>query len=718
MIYLSDDGRIKVTYRHMEMPQTDENRTYYEMKYEILEDVSFKDFSRDFSFYSVSGFDNYKKIGYLNENNESVVADNLGDGDSAKYLLGDECPYFDMFQIIGGMHADPTHPDYTNGYVNVSFIIQNAEMVIGGETCKERFAIINENYKLSLSLDIQEVTLKAGDSFTINAIIMPWGSQDTDYTSEAPDINVRRVRENTLIDKITVSNAKGCEIIEDEFMPKIRTTNGKMASFMLSGGENNVVVRVYGFEKLTVPQIVEYVNEGEEEYIVSSVLTPDSQGNRHWYDGYTVHYDGDGTYSYSFVVNMTGDVKRGFKISASDDFEPWGEMPEVDVTPKLNELYAGERLHAQTTANGKGFSKTELSEDKSFVRFFGDGSGKAMDAYIATSIRANTVTGQYVVIKYRIPLSNAEKDYAFNIFTSTVDSTPKGTGDYMATKALVKDGEWHILVVDLAEYSLKTFEAVTDGNYYAKFFRFDVLNTVMSKESYVDVEYFGFADSIKRICQFDTSLEEMTYVSKTYGEKTIVTALGDFLPEVEIDPTSPNDVYAEHLNIYIDPVSLFKSNMSNKGKGERVLADDHSFVRFHGNGETGEAYMILFSDSETVSGKYFVVRYRVPVENSATIEFFDLFSSTVNTKAGEGNNLVQQSVKCDGEWHTMVVDMTGFPKTCDCFLPEENGEYIAKFFRFDYFDKLMPKDSYIDIAFIGMCDEYGALVEAINNSQK
>jgi hypothetical protein len=43
------------------------------------------------------------------------------------------------------------------------------------------------------------VELRAGDSVKINAIIMPWGSQESDYSGEEPDANVRRVRENTLL---------------------------------------------------------------------------------------------------------------------------------------------------------------------------------------------------------------------------------------------------------------------------------------------------------------------------------------------------------------------------------------------------------------------------------------------------------------------------------------------------------------------------------------
>ena len=77
MTYISDDGNIKVTYNHMEMPQTDENRTYYQISYEVLGDVSISDFKRDFSFYSVRGLSgDYGLIGYLDEN-ISVVLDGL-----------------------------------------------------------------------------------------------------------------------------------------------------------------------------------------------------------------------------------------------------------------------------------------------------------------------------------------------------------------------------------------------------------------------------------------------------------------------------------------------------------------------------------------------------------------------------------------------------------------------------------------------------------------
>ena len=81
------------------------------------------------------------------------------------------------------------------GYVNLSFIIYNYDIKINGQKSDVRFAIINEDNRVRLSLDLGAVTLKQGDTITINAIVMPWGSQESVYDSTefAGDQNVRDV---------------------------------------------------------------------------------------------------------------------------------------------------------------------------------------------------------------------------------------------------------------------------------------------------------------------------------------------------------------------------------------------------------------------------------------------------------------------------------------------------------------------------------------------
>ena len=705
MTYISDDGRIKVTYSHMEMPQTDENRTYYEIRYEVLEDISFKDFSQDFSFYSAKGYGDYKKIGYLDENNTPAIRDNNATAVPVKYVLGNDRPYFDMFMITDGRHGDPDHPDYNNGYVNLSFLIYDSDFIIDGKERDESFVIINKHNTVSLSLDIEEVTLKAGDSFSIDAIIMPWGSQETDYTSDVPDKNVRDVRMNSILDPVKPTAVKFCEVVESVFMPKIKTTNGGAAVFTLSGGEGNIAFRVYGFEKLTVPKLYEKL-DGEWKLVdVSSLMTPDSNGNSHPYDGYCVHYDGDGTYSYSFVVTMTDGAERSFKIQATENFSEWTDAEDlIDANLIMN----AENLHSIVSSSGKGFGELELAEDNSYVRFFGDGSGNPMDSRVTVGIEAGKVTGQYVALKYRVHAAEGDSRFSVNYFTSTTDSSPTGNGDNLA-EDIIADGEWHVLIVDLGKYGLSTFTP-DNGVYRAKFIRLDVLNHITSENSYIDIAYLAMSDDLLKLCLMNRDIEKLDYV-ETKGIKQVLLSASGEIEEPEIENvTSPNDVYAEDLNVYISPVKIFQTANGSKGVGRLELCEENAYVRIFGNNESDEAYAIVYSGGETVSGKYFVIKYRIPTTNSATSKVFDIFSSTVNPSP-KGTDVAQtRDVIADGEWHLLVIDITTFA-TSTTFAPADDGTYTAKYMRFDFFEGKMSLDSYIDIAFIGICEDPAAILE-------
>ena len=546
MDYLTDDERIAVSYTHMEMPQTDENRTYYVMEYKVLEDVSFKDFKKDFLFYSVKQTgtgSTYKKVGYLDQNNQPQIVDAMADDAEASYILGDEYPYFDFFYV----------PDYTNknGYVNLAFLLADYSFVIGGKECDADFILTNKDEHLYLSLNLDQVTLKKGDSFTLHAILMPWGSQESIYDGsdgKAPDQNVRDVRENSIIDPFKVEPVRNCAVVESIFLPKVATTNMRNAVFKLSGGENNAVVRVYGFRTLTVPFVEEQIDGEWVEYDLSSKASPDSEGNYNFYDGYMAHYDGDGTFSYSFVISLNGDQERTFRVTSTDRFESWPEKKELfpEEEDPIN-VYTSPNEMKSKLDGAKGVGKAEIvEEDESrFVRIYGDNeTGEGNAVFYNTDKKKET--GSLVVIKYRIPKENAQKIGCFEIFTSTVN--PGATaGDQIYYYSLKQDGFWHVMVIDVTKEKHPTFKADGDGSYYAKYLRLDFFSGKMSESSYIDLAYVGICATMDEVYSINQDMNTVTLVTQGTHESYFDVKTGEQVEE-------SGDGKLPHIN-YVDPES-------------------------------------------------------------------------------------------------------------------------------------------------------------------
>lgn len=506
MSYVTDDGKIKVTYNHMEMPQTDENRTYYQMTYEVLEDVSFENLKRDFSFYSVRGLlGDYGKLGYLNADNQPAYADVVTDANTVYYTLGDQYPYFDMFKMVSG---------HTHDYVNVAFLVKDAKFIIGGQETDVPFVIKNELYKISLSLDLEQVTFKKGDKFTINAIIMPWGSQLSDYSSATPDKNVLDVRQNSLIDPVKLDVTTG-EDISNPFLPMIKSKDNK-AEFTISGGENNITLRVFGYDSLSVPKIYEKIDGKWVEYKVNSLGSPDTKGYEHYYDGYMVYYDGDGTFSYSFVVAMA-DKARTFKVELDKDFKGWPEdpVPGANLPPAPEApltIYYNPAQLMDATVTSSGFGEITLAEDGSYLRLYGDNTSP--EAYFTLfSGGGKGVTGQYVAIRYRTVTAETAQFGNIEFFSGTKGSGPSGNKDYAFTPGVIEDGEWHVMVFDLATCLPETFLPAEDGSYSANYLRLDAFGKVMSTDAYMDVAWVGMDASLDEIIAECQDIENIQLVT-------------------------------------------------------------------------------------------------------------------------------------------------------------------------------------------------------------
>ena len=561
--YITSDGKMMATYTHIEMPQTDENRTYYEMKYTVLEDIAINDFKNNFRFYYCtdnSGTGTYQKVGYLDENNVPQVADV---SDNANYVLGTECPYFSFFMMPDWDRKSP----HVEGYTNLAFLVYNCKFIINGkEVTDAQFYLRNRGASLSLSLNLGDVQLKKGDTFTINAILMPWGSQEleddpanrlnkphatgyTEYTystvlpdgSLYMDKNVRDVRENTLLNPIKATADNDCTVIESAFVPKLKTTNGKTAEFTLSGGYNNNAVRIYGFDKLTVPKVEEFVNGEWVEYELSSANHPDDYGYSYFYDGYMVNYDRDGTYSYSFVVAMNNGEPRKFRISADKEFKGW---PEVEIKDDIIEdpinFFMQPTEILKKTATVSGIAGASLSKNRDYVALSAFAhSVETYTHFFQNNAETPIVSGQYAVIKYRLPTGISKFDN-FDVFASTTTTAATGNGDQVRFKAYIDD-QWHIVIIDLSK--LSEVHASSDGTYSLNFVRWDFLNGKVSSDMYIDVAYFGVHDDLNEIYTMELDktkvpTETPTYIELIEGGKT-----------TNIDPKTGK----EYVPTYVDP---------------------------------------------------------------------------------------------------------------------------------------------------------------------
>ncbi len=489
MDYLSDDGKIKVSYNHIEMPQTDEHRAYYEMTYEVLEDVKIRNFREDFSFLSTRAYGGtYHKIGYLNEQNE-IIHDRAPVHGFIR--LGNDHPYVSFYSLKG---------DWENKCGNTGFLITDASFTIGGKAYDGGFGLFTEDGLHYLTLDLGEVTLKKGDTMTIHMVIVPWGSEES-----VDDSNMIALRENTALDPVKLTVTSG-EVLPSAFLPRVRTTNGTSAEFTLSGGTNHIAVRVYGFHKLTAPIIYEKINGEWLEYKTASTEYPDTFGTVHPYDGYFAYYDGDGTYSYTFLADMTNADTRTFRIEAAEAFTGWPEGTEPDHKDPMPVYSDPSELALQATQAAKGVGGAEVSEDASFVRIFGDGA--SVEAYFTAFTAIDDIpTGHYMVIKYRYPTGSTYSD--MEIFTSTVNPGAIG-GESFPLRGLSKDGEWHVALIDLSAQGLPTFEATSDGSYLVKYVRLDVFNDVIPTNAYVDLAYVGIADSLDAICEWEEEIPTAT----------------------------------------------------------------------------------------------------------------------------------------------------------------------------------------------------------------
>ena len=702
--FATDDQKIKFTYQHVEMPQTDENRTFFELTLNVMEDLTVNDFKNDFTFYRVRPNDptgEYTQLGYLDASNKSqVVAANRDTAVTKEYVLGDECPYFSFFNM------ENYTASFNTGYSNVAMLIYDTEFIIGGKETDADLMILNPNKAIRLTLNLGKVDLKKGDLLKITGILLPWGSQESVYdsTETAPDQNVRNVRNDSLLNPMTAKVIENGQLVDSTFVPKVKTTNGKDVTFSVKGGQNNITTRVYGFDMLTVPTIYEMVGGEWQEYKVASINTPDGVGYGYHHDGYQVHYDGDGTFSYSFVIPMDGGKERTFKVVADKAFEGWPETEETEEESPIEVLVNAEN-YLKINSSIDGFEKV-TEGDHSFFRFTGK---EAVERYTVPYRISDfyASTGHLAVIKYRIPTTNQNKFTFFDVFTSTELGNFTGAGDNVrCANTVIADGEWHVLVVDVSH--IETFKPAADGTYLAKFLRFDVLEgggQPIPNSDYIDVEYFGMASDLADIRQLNSDMKELMLYQG--GEiKTVNTKTGEITgADGEVEKPAEED---GSFKILVGAKDLSALGSAHVTGCTYELSADESYIRYFGAGKS-EGYIRPYANGgdSVETGRYMVLKYRIPTDISEKLHNIEIFGGTAGAQPnGSDDRIHTGAFKQSGEWELMVVDLSGLGN-----YRAQSGKYYAKYFRLDIFNMPVSSSGYVDVAYFALTDSLDSIRE-------
>ena len=306
--YTSKNGSYDVVYRHVEMPQTDEGRTYYTVEISFKKSTSLKyaDFSI-FSFDARVNGDYYKNAAYIDANgNKQVVSidstklQSTSNFSSKKwnptlYKLNKGSSYFTYYNMVrDGIHESG----------NFALIVKDYAITVNGQASDIGLAFYNDRIKRNSaysnrgSLTIAEnTTFAAGDKITVNVILLPYGkgSGESDISS------VEKVYKDSATEALKATATKGA-VVEDDFIATVRAASYGVAEFTLSGGaiknsEVNYAIRIKGLKKLGKLKVEKKNASGEWE----TVELASTDG----FDGYSVIYEKDGTLEYSFIVTKT-----------------------------------------------------------------------------------------------------------------------------------------------------------------------------------------------------------------------------------------------------------------------------------------------------------------------------------------------------------------------------------------------------------------------------
>ena len=402
--------------------------------------------------------------------------------------------------------------------------------------------------------------------------------------------------------------------------------------------------------------------------------------------------------------------------------------------------------HADNTACWSSAKLMFEEGNEPFARIYGktvDAAGRNItDDKKIWNLYSNgtTPTGQYFVIKYRVPNNNllsttgsSHTQNQIRIYTSTQrnGATDEKDGVFLP---VWEDNNWKVAIINLStsvgNSSGSTYLRAEDGTYTMKFMQLRLFyGGLSSSRDYTDIAYVAYCDSLDEAVSIVKENEYYFQSEKGDFKHTLVQK--DQGPVEDTEPENPEQPLEQHVitESYADGKYTFTcSHCNNTINSITVPSNVNKFyspvylstatgyhaVTAQGLGNDGTLFTRLTSVDGNAFEYYLVNRQGAPATDAGAFRYIALrirvsdASKHVNLVFNQGTS--ETSIRINdsltsGEWATVVIDMNKIAP----IVQSGSGYPINSFLLYT---GTLGTD-YIDIAHVGLYDSWDELTPVL-----